>query len=244
MKGWIARIPQQHAGALGKLRLTPGIEVMSHGEAIWLRGSSPDLLHSHAVCTLPDVTRFQLGAHDALTPIDRFVPHERLPHGTWLGLQQWLLVRQPAPAFAGESRQRVAMMLERARHQDAQQQGNVLVTAFDRFADYCESASKVRLKAWRFAVSDRDRALVCGTPLPPLLGDHYMEREAVAIPLGWTVSPPIDVKLLAKHLNVEPGGIAIVHPDGCANVIPNEHLLPATRSAVRATRALTSLTDG
>lgn len=243
MSGWVACIKQQNVAALGALRQMPGIEVMSSGEAIWMRGDQPDEIHGHAIRTLPGVQRFQRHGHDELIPVGACLPVARIPNGAWISLRQWLLVRKPAAAFGGVNTRAIPIRLTRADLPAKESAANILVTAFDQFANYCESVSELRLKVWQFAVSDRGRVIVRGRPLPPLPGQQFVESASVAVPVGFVLSPSVDQQLIRRNLAIEDGGLAIVWPDQTLNLIPSENLVAVTRSGVRETKTLMGLAD-
>ena len=146
---------------------------------------------------------------------------------------------------------RVRLTLERTMQE---QDPALLITDEASFRDWASSAPEVRLQGSRFAVSrskyrepdDRSvpvpRVAVQGQPLPPLMGERYWLAGIIAIPLGFTWVPHVDVKtletVLSRGLEESSHRILIWRLDG--NVIEeivSSDWVAVTRANVRATAA-------
>jgi hypothetical protein len=228
-QGWAVCIPIDRADSIGPLRRAPGVEACELGQSVWLRGSRRDEALEKAILALPG-RRFQVLSDGQLTPAGALVPHGRLPDGPWMPVSQWLSIDVEPAAFAARVEEKVALRLVRG---GPPQESNVLLTSADAWSRYAVAAPQVRLDRWAFAMDDRGNVLVRGTPLPPLGGVRFVERNGVAAPAGWTWRPAIDASVLQKVLRLADGDLALFHTDGSWDRLAADGFVRATRSAVR-----------
>ncbi len=97
-------------------------------------------------------------------------------------------------------------------------------------------APQIRLNRWCFAAAADGRVVVRGVPVAPLPGTPYVEQAGVAVPAGWAIAPELPEKVLSKVLQVEPGGLVLLDPNGSLQRIAASDFVRATRSAIRATQ--------
>lgn len=242
---WAVCIPRGEERQLAALRGFAGLEVAECGDAIWLlagcaasgfhqlinsQGDGGELL-DRALCTLPGA-RYRVLADGQLVPEGQRVPRGRLPSGEWTPLARWLQVKLPAAALPGRIEQRVALRVVRTADE---QRPSALVTALDRWIEYCLSAPEVRLRPLAFAVSSDRRVFVTGSPLPSLPGERYVVSDGVAVPCGYALQPRIGGTLLRRLLQLEQGDLALFAADGSFERIAHDDLVAASRGAARAT---------
>jgi hypothetical protein len=146
---------------------------------------------------------------------------------------------------------RVRLTLERTvQEQDAA----LLITDEALFRNWALSAPEVRLRGSRFAVSrskfrepdDRGkpvpRVAIQGQPLPPLMGERYWLAGSIAIPLGFTWSPHVDVKTLETVMSRghEESSLRILvwrFDENVIEEIVSSDWVAVTRANIRATAA-------
>lgn len=216
------------AAWLGRWRATPGLEACESGGFVWVRGP-----HSAEWDRLPALARYTADASGRLTPLGRRTPTARLPEGPWLPLAEFLRVRPPSSALPALGAVPIAWTLEPSGEF---RPPDLLLVSFDEFLRWGLSASAARLHPLRFAVSDDRRACISGHPLPALRGEGWSVQDGVALPAGWKLPPGLTPRLVASTLKLQPGGIALVHPDATFEHLPAEAFIEATRSALRASR--------
>ena len=181
---------------------------------------------------LPGAERFLVAADGQLRPVGTRVPRGRLPDGPWMALAEWLGVALPVAGLAGRISRRIPLALVRSCEPD---EANLLVTGIEGWEDYAVTAPQVRLDRWQFAVAADGRVLVRGQPAPPLPGPRWIEREGIAVPAGWTWTPPVEPALLRRLLGLEGDDLALLHPGGTWERVPGAGLQRVCRSAVRRT---------
>jgi hypothetical protein len=182
---------------------------------------------------LPGAQRFAVQADGALIPDSARLPRGKLPEVDWQPLSAWIsLAPQPA-AFAGELRRRAALRLVRTGQEES---ACVLLTPWAEWQAYALSASALRLRPLRFAVCDDGRTLLRGNPLPPLLGERYVEHGGIAVPCGWSLAPALDPPIIRELLGIPAADLALFKEDISWEWIRAERFVSATRSSVRATK--------
>lgn len=232
---WAILLPSDSAPAVGTLRLRADVEVNARRRhELWVRG--PELTDDLdlALRKLPGAQQFSVGTEGRLTPRGARVPTGRLPEDGWRPLSSWLVLAQQPAAFAAEVASRITLRLVRT---DSERPANVLVTTLAEWVRYATTAPSIRLRQLRFAAAADDRALIWGTPLPPIHGRRYAEAEGLAIPAGFGWSPPVEPAVLRRLLGLENGDLALFAEDGSYELINSGQFARATRSAARATAA-------
>ena len=89
------------------------------------------------------------------------------------------------------------MRLVRSHHE---REPNMLLTSLALWADFADTAPHWRLDALSFVVSDTRQVLVRGRPLPPIPGEHWVERERICVPAGWDWTPALSPSVCRELL--------------------------------------------
>ncbi|MBE7212161.1 MAG: hypothetical protein INR65_14160 [Gluconacetobacter diazotrophicus] len=114
---------------------------------------------------------------------------------------------------------------------------DALLLGLDAWTRWAATAPAVRLRPLRFAAT-ASSALVLGQPLPPLPGARLVSREGVLVPAGWRWEPAVDPAVVRRVCGLRADELALwPGEDAPVAVIPAETIVPASRSAVRLTRA-------
>ena len=243
MTTWVARIPIAQRETLAPLRLEPDVEALTFGDDVFVRGNCESGVPG-SVRALPGKIYTAL-ADDQLIEHQKRTPTARLPVGHWSPLSQWLEVELPTAAF--EAEQPTPVALEMVRTHLPRGEANLLHTDSSTWLRYAETAPAARLSQLRFtcrnptteldaaptAPSTPDQVLVHGFPLPPIVGQRWVEQHGIAAPAGWTWTPEIDADVLNAAFALEPGDLILLFPDGKPHRVNRDHWSPAHRSAVR-----------
>jgi hypothetical protein len=215
------------------LRPRPGIRVTDTGDgSLWLRGDDfTEEIHLE-LRKLPGARRFTVGAGDEITEVGKRIPAGVLPRANWTPLAEWLRPRPQPAALSGVVPARVPLRLVRASEEHP---ANLLLTAVHAWSAYATSAPAARLRPLRFAVAADGRAVIWGTPLPPIPGRRYAERDGIAVPCGFSWGPPVEPAVLREVLQLDAGDLALLDETGACEHIESDHFARASRAAVRAT---------
>jgi len=179
---------------------------------------------------LPGATRFSVFPDRQLLAAGTHVPHGYLPTGPWHPLAEWLGITLEPAGLAGKAGEKASVRLVRS---SSPREANVLLVPLAVWRDYGVSAPQVRLERWSFAVNDSGEVVIRGTPLPPLPGQPFVERDGVAVPAGWDWAPPVDAAVLREVLGLAAGDLALLRPDGAWDRVPADAFVRAVRSAIR-----------
>jgi hypothetical protein len=229
---WALLLPSQGAKLLGPLRLCPGVEACTAGEAVWLRGAPPSDDWRQRASLLPGAEQFAILDDEQLLPLGSSVPLGYLPQSTWQPLTAWLDVALPAINDSGSLPQPLTLGLVRSSEPS---EPTWLLTNLDAWAEYAATAPQLRLARWSFVCAHDGRVLVRGAPLPPLAGRRLVDQQGVAVPAGWSWTPAVDASVVRQTLGLETGDCAVFSDDGSWASIRADDWVVATRSAVRLT---------
>jgi hypothetical protein len=238
---WAVWVPPDKAASAGALRLRPGVSVCALGDGVWLRGERLTQELELELRKLPAARRFSVGVDGTLTAEGARIPRGKVPGGDWQPLSAWLTPAPQPPALAGRTDQRVELRLVRT---DNEEPATVLVTTLEEWAAYANDAPLVRLRRLRFATAADGRTAVRGEPLPPVPGRRYVEREGVAVPGGFRLSPDVGAATVRLLLGTEPEDLVLFQKDGSWERIAAGEFVSATRANMRATRSPSPGTPG
>lgn len=229
---WAATLPRRFAHTAAALR-NLGMEALLDTEVVWLRGSEVTEELGLALRLVPDLQRFDVSADGAITPHGLRIPVGRLPAGSWQPLSDLIKPKVQTAALPGISPPAVEIRLVRS---DEERAPAALLVPFEVWATYAEHAPQVRLSPLRFACSPDGKALIMGTPLPPLPGQPLVDRHGVLTPAGYDWSPALEPIVLRRAMGLGEGDVALLRKDATYDLIRSDAFVQALRSAVRLTR--------
>ena len=225
---WAIRLRRAEFHRAAHLRLMSDVEILQSENDLWLRGAKQSEEIDAALRRLAPIEWFVVWQDGTLTRKGERIPSGRMPEGAWSPISSFIIL-EPQPAALPAKVQRVPLTLIRS---DAQRLANVLVTAVGEWTAYAVNAPQIRLRGLRFA-ADENRALIHGSPLPPLPGDLFVEQDGVGIPCGWEISPAVASALVNELLKLAAGDMALMASNGSVEIIPASCFVPARRSAIR-----------
>ncbi|MGI4867421.1 MAG: hypothetical protein ACRYFZ_26110 [Janthinobacterium lividum] len=220
--------------ALGAVRAVPNLQVAAEGGQLWLRGLPATGELPLAVRALPAIAAYTLDAQNRLFPTGQLTPTGRLPALTWQPIREFLPLEIPTAALPAQAAPAYRVQLVPSARAAG---GAALLTTLAAWLAYAETAPEIRLRGLRFAVSAEARVLLLGTPLPPLAGQEHWLTEGLLLPAGFDFEAPFLAPLLARQLNAAGEDLVLFAADGSWERVPQAHLLPVTRGAVRRTAA-------
>ena len=230
---WAVRLPRMSVRAAGALRLTTGVRVAEAVDALWLRGDDLTETLDLELRKLPGALRYAINSDERVTEFGRRLPSGELPPGPWVPLSAWLELRPQPAALAGVVEGRVTLRVERS---EVEQPATVLETTVAAFADWATAAAAARLRPLRLAASADGRALLWGTPLPPIPGRRFYDRDGVAAPCGFALAPALEPTVIRALLKLSRSDLVLFQEDGGYELVAAESFTRATRAAARATR--------
>lgn len=241
---WAVRLSVKAVDSLRRIRLWPGVEFGQTGEDVWLKGDELTDKLLQQLRALPDGDIYEQLANQQLRRLGDRVPSANLPRLDWYPLSFVFEPTLPVSVYPGEAKSQVPLRLVR---DTAEKVVNVLLVPFHEFARWCDQAPEFRLHRLRFAVRDDCLTIVHGHPLPPILGELFVEQEGLVFPAGWTWSPAVPASMLRKLLQLEEGDLCIARTETPAGSnesdvpilerVSSSQFVHCQRSAIRATQA-------
>lgn len=228
---WVARTPLRFAENVADLRRIRGLDVLVDGDVLWLRGDDGAGDLSDRIRSIPDAELFERQPGEQLTRSGETVPCARMPQGDWQPIARWVELQLPRSGFSATVRDKVNLKLVRSTTPIA---ANLLETTWKAWFEYVISAPQIRLCRLVYALSDQDRVLVRGQPLPPIPGRTYFESDGVIFPTGWRFDPEVGPIVVRKILRLGDCELALFAENGSYARIPESAFVQATRSSVRA----------
>ncbi len=193
-----------------------------------------------AVVPFARARRFRCLADGQLIAVDQRVPSGVLPQGDWTALTKWLTCSLPPTVWPGSPPSGVVLHLVRV---STPLEPSLLLLPFSDWQAYITTAPQVRLDRLAFALDSAGRALVRGMPLPPLVGQRFVDFQGIAVPVGWHWEPAVDAATLRELFGFDagnedcrrqPGDLALLTSADCSwELVPAEAFVQVTRSAVR-----------
>jgi hypothetical protein len=216
--------------ALGTVRCLPGLQVAEIEGTLWVRGieaaEKPDL----SIRQLPAVHTYRSDEGNYIFPTGGLTPVGKMPNVTWIPIAEFIRPELPTSALPGKV---VGGYTVKLVPSDRAEAGSALLTDLAVWKEYAGTAPEVRLAQLRFAVSERNQALVLGTPLPPVPGREYWGQGNLLLPAGFDFELPLVAGLLAAKLNPRNDSFVLFNADGSWERIALSNLATSTRSAVR-----------
>ncbi len=231
---WTLRLPLEHVSSLSRLWHVPGLSVCADGSDVWVRGDSFSDKFEVTLRGIANGTFFWIDADEKqLRERDARVPSATLPRGDWQPLAKWLQPERPASIWPGELAEPVPRVELRLVPSDEMSEPNVLLTPRTIWSEYAVTAPQVRLDRWRFALAADGRAVSRGTPLPPLVGERFVERTGIVVAAGWTWSPLVDAAVVRDLFGLGTDDILLWSCEVC-EIVRSEQFVAASRSSVRS----------
>jgi hypothetical protein len=200
---WVAVLSAAEVQLAAPLRHSFGLEALPAGDCVWVRGPlRHDLtsgnLEQQLLRLLPGIRPYLMGEDGQLTRVGDRVPTDRIPIGTWRSLDDWLRLDLPPirATFPG-SVSTIPVSLVRSAEEC---EPSMLLTSTSAWAEYAATAPQWRLERLVFAINESQRVLIRGTPLPPIPGQRWVERNGVATAAGWTWKPAVEPAVLRSLL--------------------------------------------
>jgi hypothetical protein len=182
---------------------------------------------------LPGLHTYLLDADNNLFPPGGLTPVGKLKTLNWVALSSFVTVELPVSALPGRIHQQHAIRLVPSGRSQA---GNALLTELDTWKAYAENAPLVRLQQTRFAVSEKNKVLIIGSPLPALPGREYVLQDTLLLPCGYEFDPPVISNLVITRLDPLKESLLLFDTNGAWEKIPKTAFVQATRSAIRLTK--------
>ena len=236
MPEFLLKLDIKNKESLGAVRCMEGLQAAEEGNCIWIRGINALLEMDKELLRLPATNTFIIDEENnlflpgGLTPVAILKPLE------WTSLTGFITVEAPTAALPGKTNDKVKLKIIPSA---IVRKGAAILTTLDVWKQYAETASETRLFATRFAVSEKNKVLIMGDPLPSLPGIEYWQTGNVLLPAGYDFEFSIMEEFVNKKLNENKSSVILFDKDGSWQKIDKSFFVISKRSAIR----LTALND-
>jgi hypothetical protein len=210
-------LARESTPALRQLRTTQEARVLLTETLLWL--SLPSEMETATIPALERYSSENLTPGALLTLTGHRVPTRRLPEGEWLTIPA--AVSTVAPQFAAPTSPPLPISWSLIPC-TTPRQAILLKCSFEKFCVWRSTAPAVRRNRLQHAANDRGTALVCGTPLPPLLGEIYWAEGHFFLPAGWKLPNGVTSQLAARALSLGDHDLALLERDGSLTILTGE----------------------
>lgn len=235
---WALAAPTTAALEVARLPRRRGLAICCVHDELWVRGQSLDDELDDKLRLVPGGRRYALLADNQLIPVGKLVPRGRLPERPWQLFEDWLDAVLAAPPVAGYRQPQgilATVPLEMVRTASVRE-SSLLETSLAVFCDYVAPSPQWRVARWSFVATSDGRALVRGTPLPPLPGEQWTEDHGVCVPAGFGWQPAVEAAIVRQVIGLLPEELALLRPDGTWERIAADQWVRCTRAAARLTK--------
>lgn len=216
--------------ALAAIRLLPNLEVATDATAIWLKLPLSNDGLDPKIRQLPLVSTYIVDEKHLLYPVGGLTPVGHLPPMQWQPLAAFMPVELPVSLLPSATTTAVAIhVVPSEKERDAA----ALMTTAAAWLAYVSTASDVRLKRLKFAVSDDKKVFVMGSPLPPIEGETYWLNNHIFMPTGYDFALPIVSELIFQKEKLENQAFLCFDTEGAYSRLDVLDFVLVTRSAVR-----------
>ena len=209
-----------------------GLRAAEEENCIWIRGINALLEMDKELLRLPATNTFIIDEENnlflpgGLTPVAILQPME------WTSLTDFIVVEAPTAALPGKTNDRINIKIIPSA---IERKGTALLTTLDVWKQYAETASETRLFATRFAVSEKNKVLIMGDPLPSLPGIEYWQTGDVLLPAGFDFEVALMEEFVNKKLNENKSAVILFDRNGSWEKIDKSFFVMSKRSAIRLT---------
>lgn len=199
---------------------------------LWLKLEIEGDIIPVAIQQLPATGRYWVDEAARLFPVGGLTPVAQLPDLDWLPIASFIAIELPVAALPAQTTEIESIKLIRS---EEPKEANFLLLPWDRWKDYALAASNIRLKPLSYAVSDERLVIVHGTPLPPLPGQLFWQKEQILLPAGWDVEYPIVAEILSVTQLKEKSGLLLYQTEQLSELPPTKKFVKTSRSSIRKT---------
>jgi len=233
MQELIFKINKSDLNSLATVRCIGGLQVAEEENAIWLRGIHETVNIDSRLRQLPVKNTFIVDENDMLFVPGGLTPIDQLKELQWQALSSFIKVELPVSVMPGKPNKQITIKIIPS---GSVKEGAALLTSLSDWKKYSETASTARLSRLRFAVSDKEKVMIMGNPLPPLPGMEYWISNDILLPAGFDFEIPLTALFIRERFNKNGDAILVLDVEGRIERIEKTYFVPAKRSAVRLTK--------
>lgn len=230
MKELVFVLSKKDLNFLETIRAYNNIKIAEDNDLLWVRYFSEIEELDKKIKKLPIKNRYKLDKKDNIFPIEKITPIGNIKNLQWFPINEYINIEIPNSLMSGIINQKYETKIIKSNFY---QESSALITDFSTFINYIEIASEIRFKHLIFSLSNDNRVIIIGNPLPPIKGNEYWLKNNILIPCGYNFEIPIISSIISKKENLENNAFLLVNINNVYEKIQKENFVPVTRSSVR-----------
>jgi hypothetical protein len=234
LSAWILII-EKKPELIASLRTVKGLQAAFDENHLWLKGDGQLALDHASVQKVSAIARYRLDDQGRMFRNEELTPSANLPNLDWQPLSVFIPIDSSESAIPAGERPQAEIRLVPGKNVETPA---AMLLPFDQLADYIETASSIRFKHLRFAVSEKGEALVKGEPpLLPLPGKFFWQQGSLLLPGGQQLERPSLAALLERNYRQAYPEVAfiLVKSEVQVEMLKDVDFHTLSRSAVRNT---------
>jgi hypothetical protein len=221
-------VKRAHIDDLAKLRQWNNLKVGFEEDTIWIRDFDYAQIHSITVKSIPFKSVYY-EKDNKLILINNFLPDRVLPSLLWTSIDRALTVNLPSlnhNFFNIEEKVSIRLITT-----DNEAEAVAMITNRQMLKNYISEAPIIRLQKIYWSILDLDEVILLGTPLLPLPGKVFWQRNDFLLPTGIDFDLHLLTTVLNKIINPGNNHFVIWNDDGTYSLLPKENLVQLSRSS-------------
>lgn len=214
--------------ALGAVRCVPGLFMARSANAILLKINALDDSLPSELLSLPTINSYQVDEAGYMFPIGKLTPVGIIPDMDWRPISELLPVELPLAILPGINIRKCSIKLVRSTEA---REGVGLLTNLSLLKRFVGTTNKIRFEHLEFAVEDKGRTLVLGSPVPSIPGKEYWADDHILLPTGYDFEYPVTRKLLKQKY--DKGNCVLINNDSTIEIINRMKFKTVSRRGVK-----------
>lgn len=215
---------------LAAIRHWSNLKLAFDEDTVWIKDLDYAQVNTPEVKSIPHKSTYS-AKEGKLYLVNSRLPDRNIPSLLWTPIERALYVQLPSfnHNYFGISDKVNIHIVESGEERAV----NSMITSVQELRTYIETAPEIRLGNIQWTILNNDKVFLTGTPLLPLNGEVYWQRDNFIIPAGYD----IDLYILSAYINdmINPGGQSLIIWDTDATyfIINQTDLQPLSRSSFR-----------
>jgi hypothetical protein len=236
---YILAIDQKHREFLGNIRHWNNLKMASNEGMIWIKNITSKQVESIEIKSIPYKQIYYI-KENKLFPYGSNLPALNAPSLLWTPIEVGLTIKLPKQNHnyfgVGVTINMHILQSENVYEPFA------LITNVKSLNGYIETAPAIRLKNLSWTILDQSKVLILGTPILPIEGTTYWNKNNFLIPTGYDFEMHLLTNALSSKINQKSSWI-IWNTNSTYSEVPHNSCKPLNISSFRLSKSFMELTQ-
>lgn len=231
-------LDKQDEDQLAAIRHWENLKVAGDEQEIWVKDIDQPQINTLEIRSIPFKKLFY-AKEGKLYLLNSQLPDRVISTHLWTPINRALKVTLPSfnhNYFGIEEKIKVSII-----QCEQEQPAQAIITTLDALGQYIESAPSIRYERIKWTILNNDKAILVGTPLLPISGKAFWQKENSLIPLGYDFELQTIYKSINMLLDNDNTDIVVWDTDNTYSLISKLDLQPLTIDTYRRSVQLLSL---